>query len=70
MKVNTLYKNNEMDNITIESYLNKCGIKDFDRYSKAMTVENTSNYDNIDKWCEALRGWFESSKRMYLLEDS
>ena len=68
MKINNLF--NQDEEITIESYLSKCGVDDFNRYSKAMTVESTSNYDNIDKWCEALRGWFESSKRMYLLEDS
>lgn len=47
MKINSLYSNPQ--DINIRSYLQKCGVNDVDEYLKCKTVENPSNYKNIEQ---------------------
>lgn len=48
MKINPLY--NPYDDITIESYLEKCGVDNPKEYLKGgfNNIEPCKNYDNID----------------------
>ena len=56
--------------IDITSILNKQGVDDVEEYLKGNTVEPTTNYDNIDEWCEVLNKYIESNKTIYVLIDS
>lgn len=47
MKIKQLF--DDCEEITIESYLEKCGVSNPTQYMKAKTVEETTNYDNIDE---------------------
>ena len=49
MKIKPLFDN--VSDVNIHSYLEKCGIDDVDRYLKGNSIEPTTNYDNIDEWC-------------------
>ena len=54
MKIKTLYQDNE--EITLESYLNKCGIDDIGEFIKggAKGIEDCNNYDNMEKGYELI----------------
>ena len=47
MKVKQLFNN--VQDITLKSYLSKCGIDNVDEYINGCTLEDDKNYDNIDK---------------------
>lgn len=47
MKINSLFDNPY--DISISSYLQKCGVDDVDEYLKCKTVENPKNYKNIEQ---------------------
>lgn len=68
MKIKSLYEPNE--EITIDSYLQKCGVEDVENYTKALTVEPIDHYMNTYKWCRILKIALETNSKIYLLEDS
>ena len=68
MKINNLF--NQDEEITIESYLSKCGVEDVKEYIKGMTVEPTTHYDNIDEFAKGMRWCLQSNDKFYLLVDS
>ena len=47
MKIKSLF--DDVSEIDIHSYLEKCGIANPTQYLKARTVEDTTKYDNIDE---------------------
>ena len=47
MKIKPLFNN--VSDVNILKYLEKCGIDNVDRYLKGNSIEPTTNYDNIDK---------------------
>ena len=47
MKIKPLFDN--VSDVNIHSYLEKCGIDDVKGYLKGNSIEPTINYDNIDK---------------------
>lgn len=51
-----MFSENEINNIDIHSYLKKCGVNDTYLYlnPNGNVLEDTNNYDNIDKCCEIL----------------
>lgn len=57
MKVKHLFDLTE--DITIESYLKKCGVEYVEEYLKGNTIEPTTNYKNINEWCELLHKYTE-----------
>lgn len=63
MIVKQLYKPDE--NITVESYFAKCGVKDFQTYIEGCYLEDDKNYDNIDKVKEVTNNF----KNLYVLVD-
>lgn len=60
----------DVNDIEINSILTKYGIDDVDEYLRGNTVEPTTNYDNIDEWCEVLHKYIESNRTIYVLVDS
>ena len=52
MKINSLFNN--INDISIELYLNKCGINDVNSYLKGNFVENYNNYDNIEECASSI----------------
>jgi hypothetical protein len=57
MKINQLYSS--ISDISIESYLQKCGVDDIESYLKGNSIEPTTNYDNIDEWCHTLNKYMK-----------
>ena len=47
MKIKSLF--DDVGEIDIYSYLEKCGVSNPTQYLKARTVEDTTKYDNIDE---------------------
>ena len=68
MKIKAMF--DDVYEIDITSILNKYGVDDVEEYLKGNTVEPTTNYDNIDEWCEVLNKYIESNKTIYVLIDS
>jgi hypothetical protein len=54
MKIKQLFDN--IQDITLKSYLSKCGIDNVDEYIKGCTLEDDKRYDNIDKVKEIISG--------------
>lgn len=54
MKIKQLFNN--IQDITLKSYLSKCGIDNVDEYIKGCTLEDDKRYDNIDKVKEIISG--------------
>lgn len=54
MKIKNIFKDNE--EITLESYLSKCGIDNVKEYLKGNTLEDDDHYDNLDKIKEIING--------------
>lgn len=69
MKIKTLYKDNE--EITLESYLNKCGIDDIEEYLKpsGLQVEPFTHYDNHHKGYELFIKHIKSQSNICLYAD-
>ena len=57
MKIKQLYS--DISDVSIESYLQKCGIDDVESYLKGNSIEPTTNYDNIDKAKELILKYTE-----------
>lgn len=55
--------------INIQSILTKSGIDNVEEYLKGNTTEPTTNYDNINEWCEVLHENLELNNIIYLLVD-
>ena len=68
MKINSIYNN--INDISIESYLSYYGVKNPIEYMKGMEIEDNNHCDNIDDFCKELRGWLGSTDNIYLLVDS
>ena len=68
MNVKQLYNN--INEININSYLSLCGVKNVESYIRGRTVESTTHYDNIDKYCKSMEVVLNSTDRFYLLVDS
>ena len=49
MKIKQLFNN--VQDITLKSYLSKCGVDNVEEYIKGCTLEDDKHYDNIDKIC-------------------
>ena len=47
------------EEININSVLKKYGIKNVEEYLKGNTIEPTTNYDNIDEWCELVHKYMK-----------
>ena len=47
MKIRQLFDN--IQDITLKTYLSKCGIDDVEEYLNGCTLEDDKHYDNIDK---------------------
>lgn len=68
MKVEELFEPREQ--ITIESYLNKCGIEDVNKYFKSSYLEDYRHYDNIEIGSKYLLDWVTRIKgTIYILVD-
>jgi single-stranded-DNA-specific exonuclease len=67
MKIKSMY--DDINDVTIESYLEKCGVDNVDEYLKGNSIESTTNYDNIDEWCDLLHKYITSDNPIYLLVD-
>lgn len=67
MQINTLFNNNE--EITLETYLNKCGVENVSKYLKCNTVEDDNNYININRGKEIVNRYLNENKDIYLLAD-
>jgi len=57
MKVKQLF--DDVKDININSILLKYGVKNVDEYLKGNSIEPTTNYDNIDKWCGVLNNYMK-----------
>ena len=57
MKIRQMF--DEVEDISIESILTKCGVDDIESYLKGNSIEPTTNYDNIDEWCEILNKYMK-----------
>jgi len=57
MKIKQLYS--DIKDISIESYLQKCGVEDIESYLKGNSIEPTTNYNNIDEWCKVLNKYMK-----------
>jgi len=57
MKVKQLF--DDVKDININSILLKYGVKNVDEYLKGNSIEPTTNYDNIDKWCGTLNNYMK-----------
>lgn len=57
MKVKELFQDGE--EITIESYLEKCGVDNVGEYLKGNSIESTEHYENIDEWCNVLNKYMK-----------
>lgn len=67
MQVKTLFDNNE--DITLESYLKKCGVENVSKYLKCNTVEEDSHYTNINRGKKLVDKYLSENKKIYLLAD-
>ena len=54
MKIKQLFDN--VQDITLETYLSKCGVSDVKEYINGCTLEDDKHYDNIDKVKEIMNG--------------
>lgn len=70
MKIKSLYNENEINDITLDSYLSRCGIKNVESYKSAKSIESTTNYYNIDEFAKGMRWCLLSTDKFYLLVDS
>ena len=61
MKINELYNKNE--EITLNSYLTKCGVKDISKFIEANYIEPYDNYDNIDKCASDLLSYIKGDNK-------
>lgn len=68
MKINTLFNNNEQ--VSFNSYLQKCGIKNVDLYLSSMHIEPLEHYDNIHIVAKELLDSIKWGEKIYLLVDS
>ena len=59
MKIKPLFEQSEIGSISIEKLLEKYGIGDVEEYIKGNTIEPTTNYDNIDEWCELVNNYMK-----------
>ena len=57
LKIKKLFE--DIIDINIQSILTKYGIDNVEAYLKGNTTEPTTNYDNIDEWCELLNSYCE-----------
>lgn len=53
MKIKQLFNN--IQDITLKSYLFKCGIDNVEEYLNGCTLEDDEHYDNIDKIKEIIK---------------
>ena len=52
MKIKSLF--DDVGEINITSYLEKCGVDDVDEYLTGQVVEPYTNYDNIEECAEEI----------------
>lgn len=57
MKINPMF--DDIQEINISSILTKCGVDGVESYIKGNSIEPTTNYDNIDEWCEILNKYMK-----------
>ena len=57
MKIKPLFTQDE--EISIHTVLEKYGIDDVEEYLKGNTIEPTTNYDNINEWCELVNKYMK-----------
>ena len=57
MKIKQLF--DDCDEITIESYLKKCGVSNVDSYLTGQIVEPYTNYDNIEDCAKEIIKWIQ-----------
>lgn len=67
MKINTLFDQHEQ--ITFNSYLQKCGVKDVDLYLSSNYIEPLNHYDNIYQVAKELLDSIKWNEKFYLLVD-
>lgn len=60
MKIKPLF--DDIRDVTIDSILTKYGIDNVEEYLKGNSIEPTTNYDNIDEWCEMLNKYCEGGE--------
>lgn len=49
----------DINDITIESYLEKCGVDNVDEYLKGNSIEPYINYDNIEDCAKEIIKWIK-----------
>ena len=57
MKIKSLF--DDVGEINITSYLEKCGVDDVDEYLTGQIVEPYTNYDNIEECAEEIIKWIQ-----------
>ena len=57
MKIKQLF--DDYEEITIESYLKKCGVSNVDSYLTGQIVEPYTNYDNIEDCAKEIIKWIQ-----------
>ena len=57
MNIKPLFNN--ISEINISSILTKYGVDNVESYLKGNSIEPTTNYDNIDEWCEILNKYMK-----------
>lgn len=69
MKINPVYT--DINDVSINDYLLKCGVKDPLNYLKGNYIEPFEHYKNINVWCEILHEYLNNDDNIiYLLVDS
>ena len=69
MKINEIFKKDE--SITVNDYLNHCGIKDINKYlNPTWEIDNWNDYDNMDKALEMFNKHFLPHNPVYIICDS
>ena len=57
MKISQLYQ--DVRDINIESYLEKCGVDNVEEYLTGQIVEPYTNYDNIEECAKEIIKWIQ-----------
>lgn len=66
---------NDLEDINLETYLNKCGVEDFDLFIRHISIENDNNYENLSSLKDKFLTYYKTktarkTKPLYILLDS
>ena len=67
MKIKSLFDN--VGEISITSYLKKCGVEDVDEYLSGQIVEPYTNYDNIEECADEVIEWLKDNDTIHQICD-